>query len=37
MRLPFTSSEFSRGFADYNETVWPAQILLLAAPWPSSC
>lgn len=29
MRLPFTSSEFFRVFADYNETVWPAQILLL--------
>lgn len=29
MRLPFTSSEFFQVFADYNETVWPAQILLL--------
>lgn len=29
MRLPFTSSEFFQVFADYNETVWPAQLLLL--------
>ena len=29
MRLPFTSSEFFRVFADYNESVWPAQVLLL--------
>lgn len=30
MRLPFTSREFFDVFRDYNETVWPAQILLVA-------
>jgi hypothetical protein len=30
MRLPFTVDEFLGVFASYNETVWPAQVLLTA-------
>lgn len=29
MQLPFTTFEFFRVFADYNEAVWPAQLLFL--------
>ena len=30
MNLPFSSDQFFHVFREYNETVWPAQILLLA-------
>lgn len=44
MRLPFTAEQFLEVFRRYNETVWPAQWLLLAtgvlvvtlAVWPSA-
>jgi hypothetical protein len=29
MRLPFTSDQFFAVFRDYNEAVWPAQVMLL--------
>ena len=30
MNLPFSSEQFLQVFSDYNETVWPLQILLMA-------
>lgn len=42
MTLPFTKEEFLTVFARYNESVWPAQVVLaglalpaLFASWPS--